>query len=559
MSSPDAFQNSSYLSRAAILGDEFASIDHSHGERRGSAEGYVLSKTDLEVLRLYKAFELPVAPLRQSLVDAYIDHAWVWMPVVDLSKLHGTYNIGEGSLVVLQSVLLVGAIMRPEVCDKDFVDEQYRKVKALLNAGYERDPMHILTALCLVQWYTTTAPKDISTDTPTAWATTAIGLCQQVGLHRPTAALFGNSKGLWRRIWFTLATRDSLMASAHGRPRKMNPADSTNHMITIDDFEDPGNRKAAIFVEYVKICRILGDLCEVLTRHGRINQAERNDFSWRLKEFLSGMPERFMVVNKGYDFELAQLHVPILSTLSILHRPRSVFLLTSANAASIVAGNLSFRLLQSIELRGQTKLLSSAFAWHLMATSIPHLSALRIPELKADASHALDELEKVFATLGKVRPAAAQNLRNVRAIRRAVLAAKRAGPSRQNTPESMPPPDSNFDQPQIGPEHLLQAYGSDVLQHYNRVLSILHDANAVSYTEATPTQASSVVGGFTPIQLQPMPRTMQTPNNVNMMPEMATPVMGAYQDLFSNLFGENMQDNVWMRDWMDDLQLPPDQ
>ena len=563
MSSPDAFQNSSYLSRAAILGEEFASIDHSHGERRGSAEGHVLSRTDLEVLKLYKAFDLPIAPLRQSLVDAFVDYAWVWMPVVDLSKLVGSYSVGDGSLLVLQAVLLVGAIMRPEVCDKDFVDEQYRKVKSLLNSGYERDPMHILTALCLIQWYAPKAPKDISTDTPTAWATMAVGLCQQVGLHRPTAALYGNNKGLWRRIWWTLATRDNLMASAHGRPRAIHYADSTNHMITVDDFEDPGNRKASIFVEYVKICRILGDLCQVLTRHGRINQAERNEFSWRLKEYLNSFPERFMVVNKGYDFELAQLHVPILSTISILHRPRSVFNLTSANAAGIVAGNLSFRLLQSIELRGQTKLLSSAFSWHLMATSIPHLSALRVPELRSDANHALDELEKVLSTLGKVRPSAQQNLRNVRAIRRAVLAACRNVPSRQNTPESMPPPD-NFDQPPIGPDQLLQVYGQDVLQHYHRIFSVLQELQVAAQQNAdvTPAQSSSM-GNAPEVHIAPMPqhypplpRSFNNTPNMAQMPEMATPVMGAYQDLFSNLFGENMHDNVWMRDWMDDLRMP---
>jgi hypothetical protein len=350
----------------------------------------------------------------------------------------------------------------------------------------------------------------------------------------------------------------------------MNPADSTNHVITVDDFEDPGNRKASIFVEYVKICRILGDLCQVLTRYGRINQAERNDFSWRLKEYLTGLPERFMVVNKGYDFELAQLHVPILSTISILHRPRSVFNLTPANAASIVAGNLSFRLLQSIELRGQTKLLSSAFAWHLMATSIPHLSALRVADLKADASHALDELERVFATLGKVRAAAAQNLRNVRAIRRAVVVARRAQPSRQATPESMPPPDASggaYEQTPIGPEQLLSVYGSDVLTHYHRIVSVLQEAQAaaqesnssINTPAAPPAQQASVGAQMQhPPPLIPQYQPMQQNTNIGVLPEMATPVMGAYQDLFSNLFGDSMmQDNVWMRDWMDDLQMPP--
>lgn len=530
------------------MGEEFSGIDHSHGDRRASTD-HILSRTDLEVLKLYKAFDLPDAPLRQSLVDAYIEYAWVWMPVVDLSKLMGTYTAGEGSLVVLQAVVLVGAIMRPEVCAKEFVDEQYRKVKALLNTGYERDPMHVLTALCLVQWYTPTAPKDVSTDTPRAWATSAVGLAQQVGLHNPTPALYGNDKGVWRRIWWTLTTRDALMSSAHGRPRMLNPADSANVMITAEDFEDPTDRKAAIFVKYVQICQILGDLCQVLTRNSRISHRERNEFSWRLKGYLDSLPDQFLISNSGYNLELAQLHVPIASTISILHRPRSVFALSSANAASIVAGNLMFRLFQAMEVRGDSKLLSSAFAWHLMAASMPHLSALRVKELKAEANHALDELEKVFTTLGTVRPAAQQNLRNIRAIRRAVVASRRSETSRRNTPESMPS-DSEVEQPQVPPEQLLQVYGQHVLQHYYRVFAALQDPQ-LAPVDNTSTPSSNIGDILPPLQ----PNTI-TPGGA-MQLELATPIH-AYQDLFSNFFGDSMQDNVWMRDWMDDLRLLPE-
>jgi hypothetical protein len=329
----------------------------------------------------------------------------------------------------------------------------------------------------------------------------------------------------------------------------LNSADSTNSMITIDDFEDPRDRRAAIFVDYARICQILGDLCQGLTRHGRINHMERNEFSCRLQRFLHSLPDELLIAKRGYDFELAQLHVPILSTISILHRPRSVFAITSVNAASVVAGNLSFRLFQAMELRGQTKLLSSAFAWHLMAASIPHLSALRIRELSSEANYALDELEKVFSSLGKVRPAAQQNLRNVRAIRCAVLASRRSDPSRRNTPESMPP-DSAMEQSHTIPEQLLQIYGQDVIQHYHRIVAALQDAQS-EHTEVTPMQ-SGFVGNLQP----PLLMNVDTPG-ASMQLELATPIH-AYQDLFSNLFGDSLQDNVWMRDWMDDLRPMPE-
>lgn len=554
-SSVDAFHNSSYLSRSAILGDEFPDIDHSHTER--SVPEHTLSPTDLEVLKLYHAFDLPDPPLRQSLIEAYVEKCWTWMPVVDLSSLSGSFTAGEDSLLLLQAVLLVGSLMRPELCSKETSDEYYRRVKALVNAGYERNPVNILAALCLIQWYTPTAPKDISTDTPRFWETYALGLAQQMGLYR-AAKVETDDHGLRRRIWWTLRSRDNLIAAAHGRPRILNPVDCSVELPDVKDFVDSTDRRARVFVYYVKLVEILGDLCHLLTREDKITTEERGDISTRLRDYMHALPNSFRLNDadgkaRPYNFELAQFHVPILTAITILYRPRSVFALGPGNAASIAAANITFRIVQAIHYREQTKYLSSAFAWYLLAASIPHLSCLRIPRLRAASSATLDTLETVLSTLGKVRPAAANNLRNVRAIRRAVNA--------HNRSDTVPRQGPDFDSDGLDAEDsyarvILQPYGREVLEHYQSLITALED-------NSTP----DIYPDYHPhIALEDThPDTILLPNSEHSLVA-ATPVLpistSSYgvQDAFTNLFEEDVHGtmNFWMRDWMEDLQYMPE-
>jgi hypothetical protein len=553
-SSPDAFYNSSYLSRSAILGEDFPGIDHSHAN--GTAQAHSLSKSDLEVLNIYHALDLPDPPLRQSLLEAFVEYAWTWMPVLDLSLLSRTGVARDDSLLLLQAVLLVGMLMRPEVCDKEMVEIQYKRVKALINTGYERSPLNILAALCLMQWYTSTAPNDLSTDTPRFWANYAAGLAQQVGLNSPSTSHHNEAESrLRRRIWWTLCTRDNLMASAHGRPRILSPADSTVSMIELNDFEDLRDHRASVFVAYVKIVQILGNLCELLRRHGLIDHAERAGFISQLDECLSNFPDQLHLLDsrdsiRTYDLEIAQLHIPVMVTLTILHRPRSIFALGITNAESVTAAHLAFRLFEAIHLRGHTKLLSSAFAWHLLAVSIPHLSALRYPELKEQSNQALDALETSLSILGTVRPAAANNLRNIRAIRSAVHASSRTQPTCRNTPEL-----NGSTDPQVAPSsaHIFRHYGPSAVQYHDKVISALKEPSKTHSNQRIAVE-DVAVGSFTTTQSCSSTQNL----SIDFLPD--NDVAGSVNDapnLFTALFGPGLQDNSWMRDWMEDLHMPP--
>lgn len=550
-SSVDNFHNSSYLSRSAILGNDFPDIDHSHVDQ--GVKQHRMSSIDMKVLELYSAFDLPEMPLRQSLVEAFQDKCWTWMPVVDVPSDARDFPSNNIALLPLQAIMLVGALMRPGICNKTTCDTYYYRVKSLVHSGYERNPLNILAALCLVQYYAPTAPKDVSVDTPRFWWSSALGIAQQIGLHRQPARR-GRDHGLRRRIWWTLYVRDSIMSSAHGRPRLLRLADSTMEPPSIHDFPDPNSVPAHIFVSYVGITEIMCDLCELLVNSNHLAAEARDRIEQRLLIFVRGFPKRLKLYDSGgsqrpYDFELAQLHIPLLTTIAILYRPHSVFTLKPSNAAGVAAAYLNFRIFQAIELREQTRFLSSSFSWYLLVTAIPHLSSLRIPALCKEANLALDAIEGVLGTLGTVRPSATTNLQNVKAIRKA-LSVPDAGPFRGSRPSDIDTRIHDRSQPHLVRE-LLGIYGLQALCNFDAV------TNAISHASNDPGLGSqdcmtADLDGMTGEHTRNRQSDMQYQSDATGF-DAEVGVDGA----LDSLFGTHFQESTWMRDWIDDLQHFP--
>lgn len=76
-SSKDEYHNSSFISRSAIL-EDIPGLDHANGV--SGQFDFKLSDTKLKVLQLYKAFDLPPVPVRQSLVEAFFEMCWSQLP-----------------------------------------------------------------------------------------------------------------------------------------------------------------------------------------------------------------------------------------------------------------------------------------------------------------------------------------------------------------------------------------------------------------------------------------------------------------------------------------------
>jgi hypothetical protein len=558
-SSHDEFHNAGFISRSAILGDDFPGIDHSNADQ--PVRQHKLSATEMQVLHLYHAFDLPELPLRQSLLEGFMDRCWTWMPVVNVVSLGANSPTGESSL--LQAVLLVGALMRPDTCNKASLDALYQRVKALVNSGYERNPLNILASLCLIQWYTPTAPRDISTDTARFWESCALGIAQQIGLHRQPDPK-KHDYGLRRRIWWTLFSRDSLMATAHGRPRMINLADCSMDPPSVNDFDDPKDVRAQIFVAYQEITCLLYDLCNHLLKD-KPSPEERSQILQRLVVFCRNLPDALRLQEidgwqRPYNLDIAQLHAPLLTTIAIFYRPRSVFTIAPENAASIAASNIAFRILQAIHLREHTRYLGSPFSFYGLVAAIPHLSSLRVAGLRAEADTALDAIESFMDRLGTVRPASANNVRNVRAIRKAINSKDHSGLKATRPTESV------HDQASMaaGAEMLGGLYGPQAAQNLTNITTVLNSSIEVPVVQQLP--------GQQPVQLQ---QVYPTPDLNGMSladqhglddtylfnhegADMALPQIADFAEGFTPVMTSHFQENTWMRNWIDDLQLFPE-
>lgn len=556
----DQFHNSSFLSRSAILGDEFPGLDHSHPDR--PVHEFKVSDTDLKVLELHGAFELPPLAVRQSLFEAVLKRCWTWTPVLDLELDSNSRDAASPSsstkatsLLLLQALMLVGSHLTRGQFTGISIPSHYRRVKAIIDSGVERDPLKLLAAVCLIQWCAPSAPKDISMDTPRFWNMYAISLAQQMGLHRKNVQP-GENEGLRKRLWWSLYARDSLTASAHGRPRQIHLTDCTVERPTVFDFPDPADPRAQIFVTWVSICEILHDICHLLSTQHNPTGSQKQELATRLLHLTRSLPAELQIVNangtsRPYNFELAQLHATLLTAITILYRPSSIYniLPMTSSAISIVASNLTLGIFEAIQLRNHTCYLSSAFTWYLLVAAIPQLSAhCCVPALATQSQRALDTIEKVLQDLSKVRSSAVNNLCNIRAIRKGV--SMNNGHARREQGQFNDGLQDDETIMPFAPVELLAPYGQSVVDNYLATVDALQPRPFVVSTEMVLDRSrsssqgeagrgrDSAVGDSSSASFDPFPGSagFQT----------------AESD-FALFFGDDFQERGWMRSWVDDL------
>lgn len=135
------------------------------------------------------------------------------------------YDRNEASLLVLQTIYFIAV----SICDDDLLDRVgftdryqarrvfYLRAKGLYDADYEKDKV-ILAAVLFLLGFWWQGPED-QKDT-WHWVGCAISLAQTLGMHRSTArsGIDARQRSLWKRIFWSIYTRDRHAAAALGRP-----------------------------------------------------------------------------------------------------------------------------------------------------------------------------------------------------------------------------------------------------------------------------------------------------------------------------------------------------
>ncbi|RMY33222.1 hypothetical protein D0866_06072 [Hortaea werneckii] len=322
-----------------------------------------LDNVEIDILHQRGAFLLPPRALCDELVDAFFTWIAPVVPVINRSKFMRRYRDPKNppSLLLLQAILLAGSRVcnNPQLMDANGSTTPaamtfYKRAKALYDANYEDDRVTIVQALILMGWYwegpegknqtrgdlPSDSLSDVAADVTKNvfyWSRVAVIVAQGSGMHRSVegSQLSKADKRLWKRIWWTLFTRDRSVAVALGRPVSINIEDSDVEMVSEDDFvDDEGPDRPAeyapdpihvqFFLNYVKLCEIMGLVLS--QQYGVANRMRRNTAidlthsDMALADWLQNCPPEVRWEPQRHHFWSALLHANYYTTLCLLHR-----------------------------------------------------------------------------------------------------------------------------------------------------------------------------------------------------------------------------------------------
>jgi len=302
-----------------------------------------LDNVEIDILHQRGAFLLPPRALCDELVEAYFQWVAPIVPVINRNRFMRQYRDAKNppSLLLLQAILLAGSRVcnNPQLMDANGSTTPaaltfYKRAKALYDANYEDDRVTIVQALVLMGWYWE-GPEDV-TKNVFYWSRVATIVAQGTGMHRSVegSQLSKADKKLWKRIWWTLFTRDRSVAVALGRPVHINTDDSDVEMISEEDFQEdepdypseyhPDPLHVQFFLQYVKLCEIMGLVLSqqysVASKARRQNAIDLTHSDMALADWLQNCPKEVCWEASAHHFWAALLHSNYYTTLCLLHR-----------------------------------------------------------------------------------------------------------------------------------------------------------------------------------------------------------------------------------------------
>ncbi|KAK3323578.1 fungal-specific transcription factor domain-containing protein [Cercophora scortea] len=370
-----------------------------------------LDQVEIDILHQRGAFLLPPRTLCDELIEAYFKWVHPIVPIVNRTKFMRQYKDAKNppSLLLLQAILLAGSRVctNPQLMDANGSSTPaaltfYKRAKALYEANYEDDRVTIVQSLLLMGWYWE-GPEDV-TKNVFYWSRVATIVAQGSGMHRSVegSQLSKSDKRLWKRIWWTLFTRDRSVAVALGRPCHINLDDSDVEMLTEDDFiEDdsdlpseypPDPVHVQFFLQYVKLCEIMGLVLSqqysVASKARRQNAIDLTHSDMALADWLQNCPKLVYWEMPRHHFFSALLHSNYYTTLCLLHRAHmppsgsSRFPEDSAypsrNIAFQAAGMIT-SIIENLSAHGELRFCPAFVVYSLFSALIMHVYQMRSP------------------------------------------------------------------------------------------------------------------------------------------------------------------------------------
>lgn len=371
-----------------------------------------LDNVEIDILHQRGAFLLPPRSLCDELIESYFKWVHPIVPVINRARFMRQYKDPKNppSLLLLQAILLAGSRVcsNPQLMDANGSTTPaaltfYKRAKALYDASYEDDRVTIVQSLLLMGWYWE-GPEDV-TKNVFYWSRVATIVAQGSGMHRSVegSQLSKADKRLWKRIWWTLFTRDRSVAVALGRPVHINLDDSDVEMLTEDDFiEDEDGRPSEypndpihvhFFMQYVKLCEIMGLVLSqqysVAAKGRQRNPIDLTHSDMALADWLQNCPKVVYWEMPRHHFWSALLHSNYYTTLCLLHRahmPPGGGSSKFPEDAAYPSRNIAFQaaamitsIIENLSAHDELKYCPAFIVYSLFSALIMHVYQMRSP------------------------------------------------------------------------------------------------------------------------------------------------------------------------------------
>lgn len=199
-----------------------------------------------------------------------------------------------------------------------------------------------------------------------------------------------------------------MIAVAHGRPRAINLEDANVRVLCLRDFEDCIVEGGGdLFIPYVEICCLLGDLTEACSRGG-VSRAKRLHCESVLFRWPRVLPEHLCLSQKqgtsnsytlsAYNFNARQLHLPYFVSLAILGNSG---LADTVSPQAIIAASFVAGIYEEFLARDEIRFLAPIFGRYCLAAGIFLVSLRPFPNLWEAAQPDLEIFQICLKELSK--------------------------------------------------------------------------------------------------------------------------------------------------------------
>ncbi|KAJ9237735.1 transcriptional regulator family: Fungal Specific TF [Paecilomyces variotii] len=437
-----------------------------------------ICREDIEFLRERGALMIPDEELRIELLRSYVRWVYNFMPTIDLHEFLRCVveNDPDGniSLLVFQAVMFAGTafVDIKYLQEAGFETRQsarkefFARVRHLYAFDYEDDRIAVLqTLLLMTYWadYESSPQKDI-------WHW--IGVCNtqalSIGLHKdPTQSdMDPQLQRLRIRLWWSLYSRDRLIAMALRRPTQINEGTCDVPMITLNDcdiepfhpsvievlgcpqLENVSHQKrlAVMFIENVKLCQCLGRILfaqytpsnhqfgattktTITLVPRQASEAELNRCSQQLDRWLHGLPRdaQFIPPSKNHIREgenVLLLHSAMLRmiyhmTSSTLHRPQALIFSAKDRSRNVKGPNVArtkledaatsiTQIVQGLSQLNLVRFLPQSVVTVLLPAALAHLVNLTSPNpsVRQTSAYNFSRCIEALHRLKEIYPAA---------------------------------------------------------------------------------------------------------------------------------------------------------